>query len=96
MHANHLIFKRVVEYVVTNLFSEVRFEVLSAGSMKMAVIWVVVPRRLVQVCRSFKGTWCLSTLMMGAAITSETSVNIYRITLCYNPADSHLIIFGAF
>jgi hypothetical protein len=30
------------------------------------------------------------TLMMEAVQTSETSVNSYRSTWCYNPEDSHL------
>jgi hypothetical protein len=29
-------------------------------------------------------------LMMEAAATSETSVNFYQTTSCYNPEDSHL------
>jgi hypothetical protein len=48
----------------------VRFEVLTAASMKMAVFWVVV--------------------MMEAASTSETLVNIYQSTRRNNPEDSHL------
>jgi hypothetical protein len=39
----------------------------SVNSMKMAVFWVVAPRR-----------------------TSETLVNFYQTTRCYNPEDSHL------
>jgi hypothetical protein len=32
----------------------------------------------------------LIALMMEAARTSETLVNFYQITRCYNPEDSHL------
>jgi hypothetical protein len=34
----------------------------------------------------------LIALMMEAARTYETSVNIYKTTGCYNPEDSHLRI----
>jgi hypothetical protein len=53
---------------------QVRFQVLMAASMKMAVFWVVV----------------MITLMMEAAGTSEMSVNFYQTTLCSNIEDSHL------
>jgi hypothetical protein len=45
--------------------------------MKMAVFWVVAPCRVI-------------TLMMEAARASETLVNFYQTTWCYNPEDSHL------
>jgi hypothetical protein len=51
--------------------------------MKLAVFWVVVPCSLVDVYRPI-------ALMMEAASTSETSVNFYQTTRCYNPEDSHL------
>jgi hypothetical protein len=38
---------------------EVRFEVLTASSMKMTVFWVVAPCSLLEVYRRFRGTCCL-------------------------------------
>jgi hypothetical protein len=49
--------------------------------MKLAIFWVVVPCSLVE---------ALITLMMEAASTFETSVNIYQTTQCYNSEDSQL------
>jgi hypothetical protein len=37
----------------------VRFQVLTAASMKMAVFWVVAPCSLVEVYRRFRGACCL-------------------------------------
>jgi hypothetical protein len=67
----------------------VGFEVLTVVSMNMAVFWVVVPCSLVEVYQRFRGP-VLITLMMKAARTSETLVNFYQTTQCYNPEDSHL------
>jgi hypothetical protein len=60
----------------------VRFQVLTAASMKMAVFWVVAPRRLVEVYRRFRGACCLhhqgGTYRPdngGTSSTSKTSVN---------------------
>jgi hypothetical protein len=44
----------------------------------MAVFWVVAPCSLGD------------ALMMEAARTSETLVQLYQTTRCYNPEDSHL------
>jgi hypothetical protein len=40
-------------------FILVRFEVLTATSMKMAVFWVFAPCSLVEIFRLFRGTCCL-------------------------------------
>jgi hypothetical protein len=50
-----------------------RFHVLTAASMKMAVFWVVAP----------------CSLMMEAASASETSVNFYQTIRRNNPEESH-------
>jgi hypothetical protein len=76
----------------------VGFEVLTAVSKKMAVFWVVAPCCLVDVYQRLRGHYCLHhpgdelliALMMKAAKTSETLVNIYQTTRRYNPEDSHL------
>jgi hypothetical protein len=39
----------------TNTFITVRFEVLTAASIKMAIFWVVAPCSLVEVQRRFRG-----------------------------------------
>jgi hypothetical protein len=49
----------------------------TSSFIKMAVFWVVAPCRLI-------------ALMMEAARTSETLVQLYQTTWCYNPEDSHL------
>jgi hypothetical protein len=75
-------------------FKEVGFEVLTAVSTKMAVFWVVMLCSLVEVYQCFGGPCCLhhqgDALMMEAARTSETLVNFYQTTRCYNPEDSPL------
>jgi hypothetical protein len=73
----------------------VESEVLTAASMKMAVLWVAVLCSLVEVYLMFQwsfvplssGQW---VLMVEAARTSEMSVNFYQTTQCYNTEDSHL------
>jgi hypothetical protein len=88
-----------------------RFEVLTAASMKMTVFWVLAPCSLTEVYRRFRGraanwrfrgAFCLMisaiskprglpiALMMEAASTSETSVNLNRTTRRNNPKDGHL------
>jgi hypothetical protein len=59
----------------------VRFQVLTASSMKMVVFWAVAPCSLVEVYRRFRGA-CWST--------SETSENFYQTTRRSNSEDSYL------
>jgi hypothetical protein len=61
----------------------VRFQVLTAASMKTAVLWVVAACKLI-------------ALMMEAAGTFETSVNFYQTKRCNIPEDSHLHTLYAF
>jgi hypothetical protein len=56
--------------------------------MKMAVFWDVVLCSVVELLYVSEVT----ALMMEAASTSETLVNFYQATWCYNPEDSHLHI----
>jgi hypothetical protein len=51
----------------------------------MALFWVVAPCSLVVLAASIA-----IALMMEAARTSETLVNLYQTTRRYNPEDSHL------
>jgi hypothetical protein len=70
----------------------VRFQVLTAASMKMAVFEVVVPCSLVEVYRRFRGTCCLHrvALITDAVSISKTSIKFYQIARRNNPEDSHL------
>jgi hypothetical protein len=65
----------------------VRFEVLTAASIKMTVFWVAAPCSLVEFYRRYRGA--IIALMMEAASTSETLVNFYQTTR-RKPEDSHL------
>jgi hypothetical protein len=59
----------------------------------MTVFRVVAPCSLVDIDRRFGGTCCLyhqGALMMEAAGTSKTSVNLYQTTRYYNQEDRHL------
>jgi hypothetical protein len=67
-----------------------RFQVLTAASMKFRVFWDVVPCSLVEVDRSFWGTCFIIALMIEAVHTSETSVNLNVTTRHYIPEDSKL------
>jgi hypothetical protein len=62
---------------------------IQGQKLKMAVFWVVAPCNLVAV---YPGSIirAMTTLMMEAASTSETSVNFYQTIRRYNPVDSYL------
>jgi hypothetical protein len=81
-------------YVSNIQFNIVRFQVLTAASMKMAVFWVVVPCNLVEVYRRFGNAYCLIALMMEAASNCEKSVNFYQTTRRKISEDSHLLILN--
>jgi hypothetical protein len=70
-------------YFMDNL-KQVEFEVLKAMITKMAIFWV-----LVEVYQRFRGPCCLHH-QDDDARTSETLVNFYQTTRCYNPEDNHL------
>jgi hypothetical protein len=62
---------------------QMRFQFLTAASMKMAVFWVVAP--------TFQRFCCLHQQgMMQTESTSKSSVNYYQSTRRNNPEDSHL------
>jgi hypothetical protein len=74
---------------------KVRFQVLTVARMMTTVFWIVAPCSLVEVYRRFRGPCCLhhqgdESLIMEAASTPETSVNVYQTTRHNNPEDSHL------
>jgi hypothetical protein len=57
-------------------FVKVRFQVITAASMKMTVFWDIAPFSPVETDRHFRGAYCLHhqiiTLMVEAVNTSET------------------------
>jgi hypothetical protein len=67
----------------------VRFQVLAAGSMKMAVLWDVEPCSLLEVYWHFRGACYLHHQALSAS-TSETSVDFYQTTQHNNLEDNHL------
>jgi hypothetical protein len=59
----------------------------------MAVLLIVTPCSVVEVCRRFRGACCLHRqvdTITEAANASETSVSFYETSRRYNPEDSHL------
>jgi hypothetical protein len=57
----------------------VRFQVLTAASMKMAVFWVVAPCSLVDVYQRFRGPCCLHH--QGMALTRLHGATTQKITI---------------
>jgi hypothetical protein len=53
----------------------------------MAVFWVVTSCSLVEAYQRFRGPCCLHRQ---GGESSETLVNFYQTTRCYNPEDSNL------
>jgi hypothetical protein len=63
-----------IELLCSNLSKlEVRFQVLTAASMKMAVFWVVAPCSLVEVYRRYRGPCCLINYVLTILITCDKS-----------------------
>jgi hypothetical protein len=52
----------------------VRFQVLTATSVKMAVFWVVAPCSLVEVYLRFRGAYCLRIRAMYSLHTGSSRV----------------------
>jgi hypothetical protein len=80
-------------------FGMIRLQVPLVVTMKMAVFWAIAPCRPVWIYQRFRDLYCfhqqsideaLIALMVEAIQTSETLVNTYQSTWCYNPGDSHL------
>jgi hypothetical protein len=77
--------------VVMRSWLLVRFQVVTAVSIKMTVFWDVAPCSLAEVYQCFRGVCCCAiiALMLEISGTSETSVNFYQTTWCNTPEDSH-------
>jgi hypothetical protein len=81
-----------------NIDRSVRYQVLTAASMKTTVCCDVAPCSLIEVYhRRLRGACCLHhqdlmiiALIMEARSTSDTSVNFYQTTRRYTPEDGHL------
>jgi hypothetical protein len=77
----------------------VRFQVLTAASIKMTTFWDIVTCSLVEVVWRFRGTYCLHhqvdsvsfiALMMEAVRISKTSVYFNETTQRHIPEGCHL------
>jgi hypothetical protein len=68
---------------------QARFEVLTTSSVKMSLLWAVVPRRVINTNRRFRGAYCLHHKGDDSP-ASETPVSIYQTTQCYIAENSHL------
>jgi hypothetical protein len=47
------------EFLSSNSSNPVRFQVITAVSVKMTAFWDIAPRSLVEVNRRFRGAYCL-------------------------------------
>jgi hypothetical protein len=68
----------------------VRFQALTAASMKFRVFWDIAPCSHVEVDRRLRDAYCLHHQGDYAVRTSETSVNFNVTTQRYIPKDSEL------
>jgi hypothetical protein len=76
-----IVVKQIISY-----YKHVRFQVLTATSMKFRVFWNVAPCSHAEVDQRFRGT----ALMMEAVLTSKTSVNFNLTIRRYIPEESKL------
>jgi hypothetical protein len=70
-----------------------RFQVLTAASMKFRVFWDVAPCSHIELDRRFRGAYCLHHQggdRIEAVRTPETSVHFNMTTRRYVPGDSKL------
>jgi hypothetical protein len=72
----------------------VRFQVITAASMKFRVFWDVAPCSHAEVYGRFRGAYCIIRVMMELVRTSETSVNFNVTTRRCIPEDTKLREIG--
>jgi hypothetical protein len=68
----------------------VRFQVLTAASLKMTVFWDVESCKLIETDRRFRGVYCLISVTMEAINASEMSANFYKTIRRNISEDGHL------
>jgi hypothetical protein len=89
-YVENLLEIRMVVIYNANIICRVRFQVLMAASIKMAVFWVVAPCSLVEVYRRFRGASCLHHQCHSTTTQKVAVVIICRILVisaykvCYN------------
>jgi hypothetical protein len=90
--STHLI---TMQYFISDVFGrrtsqeQVRFEVIAAVSMKMAVFWVVAPCSLVEVYRRFRGACCFWSSAWWRRVQPSKQLSWSQTFLSYK--SSHLI-----
>jgi hypothetical protein len=78
MHSTHHCQKETIQAELL-----VRYQVLTAASVKVTVFWDIAPCSLVEIDRRFRRT--IALMMMEAESISEESVYLYEITRRYIP-----------
>jgi hypothetical protein len=87
-----------------NICHKVRFQVLTAITVKIIVVWDVTPCSLVDISRYHEGMYCLtlsigelghySTVKMEAVCSSETSNCIFKTTWSHNLKGGDVLRLG--